>query len=357
MGTVTTASKSEIKALVGENIDVNTFQDDILDDVLGDVFKDKKSILNNTLNAVGDVFKGTNKVLKEVNKGFGSLIQDIIEDVAAPASSAIASVTKIGDVQKYVPADQLKTIIELKTAGDINSAVKIMKKYSDKTDAELRTVVKSIDNRASTQIKPPTVQIDIPTKRTDNFKKLWREATTDINSSIFDYILNDGEIETEVANMEREVTEVVLMAMGETNGQPTTVEEWHQVYVNNKGLGYNPHLYISMHGVVARGRPLEVDGLGASAHNKRSIIIHVEAIKGPFNSFIDIALKRVLKEIYNARPGIQVFGQNQINPKDTSPYFDVDVYIQRTFGKTNVPDYDPSKSPPLTRQQLANYRG
>ena len=224
------------------------------------------------------------KVLNNSSSGFNGTIENLVETTFQSTEVLLNSVAKKGDVTYNVPPEDVKDIVTSKNNGDIDNAVKILKKYSDKSDADLKNVILKIDNRASTVLEPAAVSVHIPSKRTDDYNNVWREATTDINSKIFDPIADITELETELANMTREVTEVIVEAFATVDGSTTTVEEWHQLYVDKYDQGFEPHYYINYAGVLFRGRPVDIKGTGfyysgVPDHSERSILIALEEPK------------------------------------------------------------------------------
>lgn len=351
---------NQIKSIVERNVNVENFTDGILDTVIGDIVKSSNS-LNNLLNSsVSSIVSQKDLAIRNISFGFDSLLENIVEQSFKSTQVNLDSIAKIGDVVKTVSKKDLQKIVELKNKGKIIEAANILEKYSDSPTSTLQQTVRNIDNRASKALEPQPINVDIPTRRTDNYLNLWREETTDIyGTKIFDTVIRTDEIETELSNLRREVTEVIVEANG-VQDDHFTVEEWHQLYVEKLGQGINPHFYITRYGIIHRARPLEVEAKtlrDANENAERSIVILLEGTRAPLASKTMRELKKLLASIYRAKPGIQVFGLNQVNPGEQSPYFDVPRYIKNTFGKYNVSDYNPAKDKPLTQKELLERRG
>ena len=113
----------------------------------------------------------------------------------------------------------------------------------------------------------------MPVERTDILKNLWREENTPADSTVLKPIIGT-EITTEVINLEREVTEVIIMFLPRKNA---TVEEYHNLYIREYNHGINQHFYIGMDAITYRGRPLEVEAKKTKTitnnHYQRSILI------------------------------------------------------------------------------------
>ena len=356
--TTTNLKPDQIKAVVNKNINTELFTDGTLDTVLGDVIKSSNSISNVLNTNITSIVGNINTSLGKVDFGFGSLLENLVEQSFQPTKVNLDSIARIGDVVKTVSNQDLQKIVRLKKQGKIEDAADILQKYSDSPRSILIATVNKIDNRASKVLEPEPLAIDIPTSRTDNFVNIWREAFTDIyGTKIFSPVIRTVEIETELANLRREVTEVVVQAGGVEEGH-YTIEDWHRAFVEEYSIGFNPHFYITKYGVIHRGRPLEVETFDGNINKvPRSIRILLEAPRAPLASKTMREFKKLLGSIYRAKPGIQVFGFNQVEPGEENPFFDVPRYIKNTFDKYNVPDYNPSKEAPLTQKELIDRRG
>ena len=355
----TTSSSSEVKTIVGNNVSTELARDDILDNVLGDVLNTKKGTSNKAINAISNQNNSRSKVLNNSSSGFNGTIENLVETTFQSTEVLLNSVAKKGDVTYNVPPEDVKDIVTSKNNGDIDNAVKILKKYSDKSDADLKNVILKIDNRASTVLEPAAVSVHIPSKRTDDYNNVWREATTDINSKIFDPIADITELETELANMTREVTEVIVEAFATVDGSTTTVEEWHQLYVDKYDQGFEPHYYINYAGVLFRGRPVDIKGTGfyysgVPDHSERSILIALEEPNAMASTAQMNTIRKMFQSIFNVKPGVQVFGIYDIIRSTESPWWNVSLNVKNVFGKENIKDYNPNTTAPLTQKQLVD---
>jgi hypothetical protein len=330
-----------------------------LDNVLGDVLNTKKGTSNKVINAISNQNNSRSKVLNNSSSGFNGTIENLVETTFQSTEVLLNSVAKKGDVTYNVPPEDVKDIVTSKNNGNIDNAVKILKKYSDKSDADLKNVILKIDNRASTVLEPAAVSVHIPSKRTDDYNNVWREATTDINSKIFDPIADISELETELANMTREVTEVIVEAFATVDGSTTTVEEWHQLYVDKYDQGFEPHYYINYAGVLFRGRPVDIKGTGfyysgVPDHSERSILIALEEPNYMASTAQMNTIRKMFQSIFNVKPGVQVFGIHDIIRTTESPWWNVSLNVKNVFGKENIKDYNPNTTAPLTQKQLVD---
>lgn len=359
----TTASSNEITNIVGDNVATELARDNILDNVLGDVLNTTKGLSSLASNTFLSQVSSLNKLVNNSFSGFSGLVENLVEKTFQSTENLLGSVAKKGDVLLAIPSDDIKVIVELRQKGDIDKAVSILKKYSDKSDAELREVILKIDNRASKALEPTAVSVDIPTKRTDNYINVWRESTTDISTKIFDSVEDISEVETEVANLKRDVTQMVWEAwsVSASDGKGT-VEGYHQVFVNDYNQGLEPHFFIDQAGILYRGRPLEIKGTGIyygelPDHSERTILIALEELEWKVNSTQIKTVKKVMEAIYNVKPGIQTLALYDILSTTESPWWDVQNAAKIWFGKENIQDYNPRKSPPLTQKQIIDGLG
>ena len=141
-----------------------------------------------------------------------------------------------------------------------------------------------------------------------------------------------------------------------------TVEGYHQVFVNDYNQGLEPHFFIDQAGILYRGRPLEIKGTGIyygelPDHSERTILIALEELEWKVNSTQIKTVKKVMEAIYNVKPGIQTLALYDILSTTESPWWDVQNTAKIWFGKENVKDYDPRKSPPLTQKQIIDGLG
>lgn len=359
---ITDESTTAIKTLVKENVDTTfEFDESLIDDVVGDVLGSSKGLINSKKELELAITNGINGVNNKITFGFESLLENVIEQSFSPARNKLNEAAIIGDVWQTLDPKDIQQIIQNGVVKkDIETAVAIFKKYSDKPQNELEDVISSIDNRVKTNAEPSApVTLNIPVTRTDRFLNTWREADTDpYDKNNFQTVEDINVLANEMANLQREVTEVIISAYngGYKTEEFIPIETWQETYAEELRTGFAPHLFIQKHGTLYRGRPLELDIPAAaepSEHRKRSILILIGADGLPGQQQMR-KLEEVLRAIYRARPGIQVFGIGQITGGQ-DPYFQVSRYIKNTFGKSNVAGYNPANRAPLTREELAGF--
>ena len=355
----TDINSSGIKDIVNSNVSSELFKDNILDTVLGDVLQNTGlSISNVSNNAINAQLKSFNNILNKVSFGFDDLIGNLVEESFRSTENTLGKVAIKNNVVSNVSPEDITRIVNLKKEGNILEGVKILKKYSDRPDAELENSIRQIDNRASKALEPKAAAIDIPTKRTDDYVNVWREADTNPKSKIFDSIVDYAEISTEIANLKRDVTQIVIEAWNvfASDGKGK-VEEYHQVFVDEYNQGLEPHLFVDQSGVVHRGRPLEIKGTGIyydglPDHSERTILIALEQLEWNASAAQIKTMRKLLQAIYEVKPGIQALALYDILSTTEAPWWDVQNTVKVWYGKENVKGYNPRKSLPLTQKQI-----
>ena len=361
---VTTLSNSQISARVKENAVSNnttsilTFDENVFDNIVGNLTGNFKSLTAQLNSSVADLTNGVNSLIAKANsKGFNSLIENVVEEALHPAENLLKDVTN-----KTIKSEDFKEIMRLKSEGKLKEAAQILKKYSDSDINALINKLSQIDNKASTQVTESTSPQNIRTQRTDNLINLWNESTTAENSQVFSPI-QGKEIEAEVLNMQREVTEVIVMFMPVKGA---TVNRYHAKYAEEYGIGLNQHFYIGYDNVVYRGRPLEIESKNnvptiTNEHYKRSILIGVNIDEKSKTKKLapgqEKSLIELIRQISAAKPGIQVFSAADvgwITDVNTTP-LNVANLVHQKLGKRNLQTYFPKERPPLTNIELANY--
>lgn len=361
----TTLTGQQIANIVQDNIALNNTQDESEDDnivdpiqnIIGNLFPDLKSIssqLNNTISAIA---ANTSTLLSNANNGFGSLVENTIESALQTSYKLLGSVTN-----RSIHPDKFITIIELANQGKTEEAARLLKNYSDQTIEQLEAVISQINNKASAQITESKTPKNLTVQRTDSLKNLWRDATTDPESGIFSP-LTGPEVTAEVLNMTRDVTEIIVMFVGEPGA---TIQDYHGKYVSKYNIGFNPHYYIGYDAKIYRGRPLEIEANSKTTaitnnHNQRSIIIAVnvndKSYTHKFGPSQRDKLLLLIEKILDAKPGMQVYSAKDVgwSYKSGEDALDVALFVQKKLGKSNVAGYDPKTQDPLTSTQLANF--
>jgi len=361
----TTLKNNDITNLVQQNViagDNDNFDADttneIVGNIVGNLFPDIKSISKQLNSTVASLAVNAQEFSNLANKGFSSLVENIIERSIQPTEVLLNSATT-----RAVSPEDLQKIIELKQNDKIKEAANILSKYSDKTIPELEAIIIQISNRASDQVTKNVLPINVTVQRTDSFVNSWREENTNANDKNTFTTVIGSEITAEVLNLQREVTEVVVMFLPSPGA---TVEQYHDSYVKRYNIGFNPHYYIGYDGEIYRGRPLEIEAkpntnLITNNHYKRSILVAVnidtKKESHKFGPNQRDKLLNLLKNIIIAKDGIQIFSAADVGwaygiGEDA---LDVQQFISQKLNRTNLKDYNPKTQDPLTAQQLATF--
>ena len=357
---VTNAPKADVESIMRNNINGVNHDDEAVVSVVENVY-DTKISANQVLNqVVGQIKRLTNELNSSVNKGFGSGVENIIESTFLSAQSKLSPILYKNNVAQHISDKDLKRVVEAVEGEQWQKAYKILKQYSDSSETEIIAVLKTIDNSAVTNISEATATVDMDTQRTDNYKNLWRETETPADGTVFQPLIG-SELVVEVANMEREVTEIIIVYLPKKG---TTITEYHNLYSTQFSIGFNPHFYIGSDAVAYRGRPLEIEASNKSRiitnnHYKRSILISVNVDETSTAHKVSAEqvdrLVNVIGQIYQAIPGIQVFSAADVGweySADESA-IDLEPLLKTRLGIVNSELYKPKDHDPMTQSQLA----
>jgi len=385
------ASASQILSAVGKNVDTtipNTGKTltasslDVIDEALDPDFKESLSFnpndlikvavgsqinsantLDNLVSSVADTnINASNVGLTLVKNGFSSIVENSIEESLRPSLAIITACAIKKDVRQTIHPDDIIKINNFASQGQYALAVAILQKYSDKSYTELETEVRKINNKASNVLKETAV--DIPFEAKTFSARQWSETTTD-RAAFFGLVTSYEELQAKFAAMNRETTEAIIFSTGQTNGNWSSFD-FHQKY-NEDGVGIPFHFFIGTHGEIFYGRPLDVKskGLGYSKetnvgkHIEGSILILIEGGDNRSNQYspdVLSALKFLLKILFSVKPGMQVFGANDIADEYGSPYFSVSNKLNLYGFTQKIDNYNPKKEPPLNQTELAMRR-
>tara|TARA_B100000131_G_scaffold321617_1_gene372876 strand:- start:5785 stop:7278 length:1494 start_codon:yes stop_codon:yes gene_type:complete len=355
--------KVDIRSIMEQNIDTMEHADESIASVVDNLYGTKKSknvVLNNLVQTIDKTSKA---VLNNTNKGFGSNIENIVEETYRSAENKLYPVLYKNNVANNLTSGELTKVVELKEKGQALKAARFLQKFSDTAVPELIKIVESIDNKASKNIEDRSVNVDINAERTDTLTNIWREADSPVDGRLFKPVIG-SEITTEIINMDREVTQVIVVFL---EGVNATVEEYHELYVNRYNTGINQHFYIGYDGIAYRGRPLEKESLQTrkitNNHYKRSILIginvdeHAEIHKTTPEQVAQLV--SLLQQIMHAKPGIQIFSEKDVGwyYQTNADAIDIPSLIKTKLNKVNSSKYNPLIRDPLTQEELANLVG
>lgn len=336
--------------------------DDLIKVAVGSQINSTRTLDNLALSIADTNINASILGLTSARNGFEATVENAIEQSLRPSFAIIDAVAVKDNIRQIVLPSDIEKINKFASKGQYALAVDQLKKYSDKPYAELETEVRKINNKASKVLKEPVV--DIPFEAKSFSARQWSETTTN-KVAFFGQATSREEIQAKFSAMNRETTETIIFSTGQTNGNWSSYD-FHQKY-NEDGVGIPFHFFIGTHGEIFYGRPLDVKskGLGHSKetntgkHIEGSILILIEGGDNRSNQYSpDVlgSLKLLLKILFSVKPGIQVFGANEIDDEYGDPYFSVSNKLKLYGFTQKINNYNPKKEPPLNQTELAMRR-
>lgn len=321
-----------------------------------------KSTLTSSIN------KDLNKLLSEVDTGFGSLIENTIESVLSPAQNIIGKIAIKNGIIQSVNTNDVKRIIGFVKIDDYNNALKIMKKYSDLPDATIIDSLKQIDNRLSAVAARNTEGVSVSARDITSYQNGWKGVSTSPN--LFSNINFKEELLADLQNVTRDITEIVVHHTFTGLNQNLNAGDLQQIYSTTYQIGLPYHYIILRPGDIQRGRPIDIETEPfVNNHHKNSIhIAFVGGLNIPTRSYGQVDTERhtssksftpqqwksydtFLQTAFKVYPAIQVLGHNSIDIQARDPNFDPSEYAEAKYGKKLL-FTDPGSQQPFTRQQL-----
>ena len=332
--------------------------------------KDSKVVLNSVTNSAtarnayttkGDEYRSL--VRTKVAKGSQTgIVQGISTEVLTDVKK------QIRNFAPKLTSDQVNSVINLSQgdASDISKAIKILYDATGKTFDEIRQFIKSIDTTIdnATRISPTEAVFSEPYV-IGSYEKEWKKGAGD---PVFPYISSVEEMQAELRNIDREVTEVVVHWTETHTNKNIGSEEINKYHLDLglDGIGY--HFVIRRDGSLQRGRPINIQGQHAPTnnHDLRSIgIVFVGGINVPSGTpnsenFLSVqsltrsqlnTFDHFCRSFYTVFPGGQIIGHNDIDEDEVDPGFDVINYVENIFGKQSK-FTDPLSQAPLTVDEI-----
>jgi hypothetical protein len=358
----------------------------------------EKEFVTDESGALAQLTSEFENVSKEVEKSlsgpeatgaFGKL-QGIIES----QTGDIKNILKNG-LGSGLSTDGLKSAIGKITEGDTEGVVKDLTLVTPgKTAAEIKTTVESIDTSVTTSAPKPQLPIVLPETKvlkgtSGGWEGLARLSATDINiyndialvNNFFTYVTTKEESEVDLANIEREVTELIIDHTATYSDQDLDAVGINSLIFSRNQQLMPYHYIIRKNGTMQRGRPKEelTTSLFGNGHDKLSLTIaFVGGLKGPrpssgvesYETKLEKAswegitpkqlqsLKFFLGGFYAAYPGGQVITRGDITSPN-SVTGDIPLGINKPdflpfillnwFGKSNLP-IDLTQGPKTTAE-------
>ena len=294
-----------------------------------------------------------------------SLVQSRLANGGETGIISSLSIDTLTDINKRLkafapklPRNEYSRVIKLSQGNsqDVSLCIDLLNQSTGKDAQTIRTFLKTIDTTITnaTRGEISTQVFDEPYV-IGSFAKLWSNGQ---NDPIFPYVSSVEELQAELRNVRRDITEVVCHWTETPTNKNIGSEEINNLHVDQglNGIGY--HYVIRRDGSIQRGRPVNIEGEHALDHNQRSIavcfvgginvpsetinitqFISVQSLtRSQFNSF-----DHFCRAFYNVWPGGQVLGHSDIDNLTNDPGFDVRAYVKANFDK------DSKFETPITR--------
>lgn len=332
--------------------------------------KDPSTVLNSVKGAAtarasytqkGDEYRSLVKT--RVAKGSQTgIIQGISTEILTDVKK------QVRDFAPKLTSDQVNQVIGLSQgdAADISQAVRLLFDATGKEFDTIRQFVKSIDTTIenATRVAPEEAIFTEPYV-IGSYEQDWNQGA---GNPTFPYISSLEELQAELRNVDREVTEVVVHWTETHTDKNIGSEEINKYHVDLglNGIGY--HYVIRRDGSLQRGRPVNIQGQHAPTnnHDQRSIgLVFVGGINVPsgtpnpenFLSAQSLTRSQIntfdhfCRAFYAVFPGGQIVGHSEIDADEVDPGFEVINYVENVFEKTSK-FTDPLSESPLTIDEI-----
>lgn len=347
----TTATSAEVKTIVKAN---NTaVSGNIIEQFVGDVFKEAAGFLNSLNNTVNTLTSTINNFLNLISKGLSSILGDIIEDLFNNVGAAVDKVAiDEKNIPVTVPIEVKKKVAKLVEKKEIKAAAEQVKPFTVKSLDDIILELGKVKVGASDNLQPVEKPEKIAIEVTDSkkFINLWEEENTPDDSPVFAVVGKDtasiNHLIRDFSNLARDVTNTVLISNNfEVN---TSISSIHREMKRGSfKTGFPFHFFIALDGKLYRGRPLEInvpdsitdyylehDSAGKFNFNN-SITVYVTAENG-INPLPAKTLTDFLSTLILIKPGIQVYDLNSLGIRDTN-ITDLKNFMLNKLNQENIP--------------------
>jgi hypothetical protein len=306
-----------------------------------------------------------------------SLVQSRIAKDGKNGIVQSLSTETLTDIKKQVkdfapslsPAE-IQNVISLSQGDSIDKdeAANILYKRTGKPYPVVKNFLNTIDSTISSATQePPSEFVFAEPYIIGSYEKEWKKGKGD---PVFPYISSTEELQAELRNISREVTEIVVHWTETTTNKNIGSEEINTYHLasNLDGIGY--HYVIRRDGSLQRGRPVNIEGQHSplNNHNTGSIgVVFVGGINVPSGTpnpenFVSVqsltrsqfnTFDHLCRAFYSTYAGGQIVGHNDIDPNEDDPGFDVREYVLANFGKNSL-FTDPTNQSPFTVDEINN---
>ena len=236
------------------------------------------------------------------------------------------------------------------SADEISKAVRLLYDKTGKPIDTIRQFIKTIDTTIenATRVSPEDAVFNEPYV-IGEYEKEWKNGD---GNPRFPYVSSIEELQAELRNVKRDVTEAVIHWTETHTDKNIGSEEINKYHLELglDGIGY--HYVIRRDGSIQRARPVNTKGQHApiNNHDERSIgVVFVGGINvpsgtpNPENFLSAQSLTRsqlntfdhFCRAFYAVFPGGQIVGHSEIDEEEVDPGFEVINYVENVFGKTS----------------------
>lgn len=378
----TSATPQELQNVLRNTIDLNVDEFEKIEKSFESIISEVVSNASGVgASIISDLNASLDAASNNINSGFPSLVENIVEQTNGNSIRTINGILVKNGISVELPPNELSELNRLIASKDFRAAARQLEDKSDLTLSEIENRLKAIDNRISSNTNSENQRdLENRSKVLDDYKKNWDNENTKssrVNKQSltpghkFTLVTTHEELEVELKSISREITEVIFDWTATFKNQNIGSEELHQT-AQNKGNSIGYHYVIKKDGSLQRGRPSEDVGKSlVNNHHLYSVqVVFVGGINAPVGNYpyteellssrsltsaqLD-TYKLFLDKAYDAWPGVQVLGMNDIDTTNTAPGFDVGSFIESEFNKKNVYTNTFTQKP-FTRDKLIKQR-
>lgn len=275
----------------------------------------------------------------------GNPLQDII------LQTDLEPISKIENLG--VPSDQAGSILLLLQNDQFNDAVNNVVALTGKAVAEVERELSLVPTNISDQIDRLPNDNSVATFEPSSKNNKWNGSQTP--NSFFDIIPSEEQLQVEMVNSSREITEIIFFAHETTIDQTIKAGEIHNSYIKEGIDGIPFHFVVLPNGNLQRGRPISSKGLYSSTHQEFSIGVVIPVVQNQLASIEQVkTVKQIIRAFYEVWPGGRVLDA-QLDIGDSELNTGMNIHnIIASFDKANIGSTGRSLS---TQQLIATAQG
>lgn len=351
---------------------ININQNKLIDDFAQQTGKDGRTVIDAASKGLTSDLNDLKGGLESYDRTVGVFLSDsktgVLQGFGQKQSDKEADklVAKLAPKLTSTDRDDVVALYQ-GTPAERSRAIDIISRSSGKNPEEIKN---SLDD-LNTTIAGTILVANEESAFNDPFRLSSTEDES-LASAKFSYVSSVEELQAEMNNISRDITEVVVHWTDTYSNKNIGSEEINttQKELGSESIGY--HYVIRRDGSLQRGRPVNKQGDHAliNGHDEYSIgLVFVGGINAPsgtafpgnFRSVSSLTLSQMntfnefCKAFYERYPGGQILGHNDIDPLEEDPGFDVRDYVEDIFNKKSLFE-DPSARGPFTPSELVSTR-